>query len=90
MDIFRNTHLWQVPMIKSHNGSDIIFKQLINKSIVILHSFLIHMVSCKYTKVEVKHFGNISKSYLELAVWILTPDSSWHDPRPGDGKPIMI
>lgn len=29
-------------------------------------------------------------SYLEPAVQILTPDTSWHDPGPGDGEPIMI
>lgn len=58
-DKCKSTHLWQVPMIQGHNGSDVIFKQLINKNIVVLQSFLIHMVSCKHTEDNVKFNGKL-------------------------------
>lgn len=89
MNKCRSTHLWQVPMIQGHNGSDIIFKQLINKNIVVLQSFLIHMVSCKHTS-NLMGIYKYQMSCLEPAVQILTPDTSWHDPGPGDGESIMI
>lgn len=63
MDIC-STHLWKVPMIQGHNGSDFIFKQLINKYIIVLQSFLIHMISCKHTEVKVNFNENLLPNVL--------------------------
>lgn len=41
------SNLWQIPVIQSYNGSDLVLQQVVNQLVIVLYSFFIYMVSCK-------------------------------------------
>lgn len=42
------TNLWEIPVIQSNNRSDLVLQQMVNQFIIVLYSFFIYMVSCKW------------------------------------------
>ena len=45
--------LWQVPVVQCHYGSDLVLQQTVDQVVVVLDSFLVHMISCRDRNIDV-------------------------------------